>query len=183
MIDVKIDFDDAAFGLLSRRLTPAALLAATRRAVRKTALWVRTHLLRRLRDHDIRRKVIIHRIRLYNKNWRNGEGGGPAVKVWFGIDAINADTLAKPRKDAGGYWVKDFYFPGAFVPTINPKFKGKLYSRTTRERLPFQREKIEIEAAANDAFNQIVDQIPGRLQELMRQELNYEVEKMLGRAR
>lgn len=183
MIDVKIDFDDAAFGQLSRNLTPAALLAATRRAVRKTALWVRTHLLRQLRDPDIKRKIIVHRVRLYDKNWRAGGGGGPGVKVWFGVNAINADTLGKPKATGDGYMVKSFYFEQAFMPIRNAQLKNKLYQRTTRNRLPIQRAKVEIDHMANDAFAMIVDQIPGRLQELMRQELNYEVEKMLGRAR
>lgn len=178
MIDVKVDFDARQLKALSRGLSVSVLERATKRAVRKTALWVRTHLLRYLRDDGIKRKIIVHRVKIYDKEWRHGGGGGPAVKVWFGVNAVNADELGRPIKTGSGYRVKSWHFESAFVPTRNPRFKGKLYRRTTSRRLPIQRAKVEVDEMANDAFAMIVGQIPGRLHELMRQELNYEVSKL-----
>ena len=181
MIDVKIDFDDALYRDFARFLSTNALQSATRRAVRKTALWVRTQLLRLMKDPDIKRKIIVHRVRLYDKSWRGGGAAGPAVKVWFGVDAINADTLGQPKQAGRGYTVKRFYFEGAFVPSKNPRLAGKLYQRTTAKRLPIMRAKAEIDHMANDAFAQISGKIPSRLRELIRQELNFEIHKKAAR--
>ncbi|MCG9026717.1 hypothetical protein LH462_11140 [Laribacter hongkongensis] len=183
MISVKLDLDSGSLAALSRGLSVALLGRAAKRAVRKTALWVRTQMLRRMGDDGIRRKLIVHRVRLYDKSWREDGGGGLAVKVWFGVDAINADTLGKPVRSGKGYRVKSWRFESAFVPTRNPRYAGKLYQRTTASRLPIQRAKVEIDEMANDAFALITDRIPGRLHELMLQELNYEWHKLAGRAR
>lgn len=183
MLDVKLDFDTGPLAALTRGLSTTLLERATKRAVRKTALWVRTHLARDLGDYGIRRKIIIHRIRLYDKAWRSGGGSGPAVKVWFGVDALNADVLGKPVRSGRGYRVKSWRFESAFVPNKNPRFAGKLYQRTTRDRLPIQRAKVEIDHMAGDSFARITELIPDRLHELMRQELNYELHKLAGRAR
>ena len=178
MLAVKVDFDDRALKSFSAGLSVSALERAAKRAVRKTALWVRTQLLRYLRDDGIRRKIIVHRVKLYDKAWRTGGGSGPAVKVWFGVNAVNADELGRPVKTASGYRVRSWQFDAAFMPGINPRYRGKLYQRTTRHRLPIQRAKVEVDEMANDAFALIVHQIPGRLRELMAQELRYEVEKV-----
>ncbi|MCG9083942.1 hypothetical protein [Laribacter hongkongensis] len=183
MIAVKLDLESGSLAALSRGLSATLLERAAKRAVRKTALWVRTQLLRSLRDEGIRRKVIVHRVRLYDKAWRGGGGAGPAVKVWFGVDAIHADTLGKPVRSGSGYRVKSWRFESAFVPTKNPRFAGRLYQRTTASRLPIQRARVEIDEMANDAFALIAGRIPARLNELMRQELNYEFHKLAGRAR
>ncbi|MCX7206505.1 MAG: hypothetical protein NT086_11075 [Proteobacteria bacterium] len=183
MIDIKIDFDDASIKALASGLSLHALERATKRAVRKTALWTRTHLLRELKDGGIRRKMIVHRVRIYDKQWREGSDGGPAVKIWFGISALNADELGKPIKTARGYRVKSWHFEAAFMPSKNSRYNGKLYQRTSKARLPIKRAKVEVDLMANTAFSRITGLIPGRLQTLMQQELNYELHKLAGRAR
>lgn len=180
MINVKIDFDDQALIPLTRGLSGSALAKATKRAVRKTALWVRTHLLRKLKDEGMRRKCIVHRVRIYDKAWRAGGGGGFATKVWFGINSIPADTLGKPVKTKTGYRVKSWRFDNAFVPTKNARMAGKLYVRTTARRMPVQRAQVQIDADANAAFSEIAGQVPARFQALMIQELRYELLKLAG---
>ena len=180
MIDVKIDFDDKDMAALSRGLSGNALGKATKRAVRKTALWVRTHLLRRLKDEGVRRKCIVHRVRVYDKAWREGGGGGFATKVWFGINSIPADTLGKPVKTKTGYRVKSWRFDNAFVPTKNARMAGKLYVRTTARRMPVQRAQVQISAEASAAFAEISSQVPARFRALMLQELRYELLKLTG---
>ena len=183
MIDIKIDFDQASLKALASGLTIHALERATKRAVRKAALWTRTHLLRELKDGGIRRKMIVHRVRIYDKQWRGGGSGGPAVKIWFGISALNADELGKPVKTARGYRVKGWHFEAAFMPSKNSRYNGKLYQRTSKARLPIRRAKVEVDQMANASFAKITGLIPDRLQTLMQQELNYELHKLAGRAR
>lgn len=186
MIALKIDFDDSDILTLTKELSPGRVLDAVRRAIYKTALWVRTHLASELKEEDLPRKLIVSRVQLYRQNWRKGPGAGGegrAVKVWFGIDPVKADLIATPIKVDRGYRVQKWEFPGGFVPTLNERFKGKLYQRTTSRRLPFQRARVEVNEQATRAFNAIIDQVPGRLKTVALQELNYELQKVLGHAR
>lgn len=177
MIGVEIDFDDSQFIKFTEVLTPARIQVAINRAVRKTALWVRTHLLRKIKDEGIRRKIIVHRVRLYNKGWRDGVAGGTAVKVWFGINAVEADRISKPIKMSKGYRVGKWQFPIGFMPKSRP---GKLYERTTSKRLPIERSKVEIDEEANAAFEEIAGQVPDRMRTLAIQELGFEMHKAMG---
>ena len=179
MIAVKLDFDDKEFFSFTEKLAPFAIQSAINRAVRKTALWSRTHLLRRIKDEGILRRIIVHRVQLYNKNWRAGIEGGKAVKVWFGINPISADRISRPVKTAKGYRVKKWEFQQAFVPKAG-RLAGKLYERTTKNRLPIRRSKVEIDEAGNAAFREVEGLIPARMQELALQELRFEVHKALG---
>lgn len=179
MNPVKIDFDDKEFFEFSEVLTPSAIERAMKRAVRKTAKWVRTHLLREVKDIGIKRKIIVHRVRLYNKNWREGIAGGKAAKVWFGVDPLEADRIAKPIKMSKGYRVKKWKFPTAFMPKSG-RYAGKLYQRTTKKRLPIMRSKVEIDDAANKAMEKIEPLIPARMRQLVIQELRYEMHKEQG---
>lgn len=179
MIAVKLDFDDSEFVGFTEKLGPAAIQSAINRAVRKSALWTRTHLLRRVKDEGILRRIIAYRVQLYNKNWRAGIEGGKAVKVWFGIDPISADRISRPTKLAKGYRVKKWEFSTAFVPQKG-RFANKLFERTSKSRFPIRRSKVEIDEAANAAFNEVEALIPARMRELALQELRYEVHKALG---
>ncbi|WP_294348478.1 hypothetical protein [Prosthecochloris sp.] len=180
MNPVKIDFDDEEFFEFSEVLTPSAIERALKRAVRKTSMWVRTHLLREVKDIGVKRKVIVHRVRLYNKAWRESGDGGKAVKVWFGIDPLKADKIARPIRMSKGYRVKKWKFPTAFMPSKNSKYSGKLYQRTTKKRLPIMRSKVEIDEAANKAMEKIEPLIPARMRELAIRELRYEMHKEQG---
>jgi hypothetical protein len=179
MIAVKIDFDEDAFREFSEVLTPLQIQKAINRTTRKTSLWVRTHLLRALGDYDIRRKIVVHRVKVYNKGWRTGADGGTAVKVWFGIDAVEADRIAKPVRMTKGYRVKQWEFPTAFM-TKSGRYKGKLYERTTANRLPIIRSKVEIDVPATDAFDVISGKVPDRMRTIALQELSFELKKATG---
>lgn len=180
MIAVKIDFDGEAFYRFTEELGPAAIEAAIKRANRKTALWVRTHLLRAIKDEGIRRKIIVYRVRLYDKNWRAGGGGGKAIKVWFGVDPVQADRIAKPVKMEKGYRVQRWEFPKAFIPKKG-RSAGKLMERDTKNRTPIRRSLVEIDDAANAAFDEISNQVPEKMTQFALQELRYEVYKATGK--
>lgn len=181
MIAVKLDFDSSEFVRFTEQLGPAAIQSAINRAVRKSALWTRTQLLRRVKDEGIMRRIIAYRVQLYNKNWRSGIEGGKAVKIWFGIDPISADRIARPTKLSKGYRVKKWEFKSAFVPQKG-RFAGKLFERSGKSRFPIRRSKVEIDEAGNRAFNEVEGLIPARMQELALQELRYEVHKAMGTA-
>lgn len=178
MIAVKLDFDDADLVKFLEAMGPAQIQVAINRAVRKTAQWVRTHLLRKVKDETgIARKVIAYRAQLYNKAWRSGGDGGKAVKVWFGVDPIKADKIDTPIKTAKGYRVKKWDFEGGFMP---PTRKGRLFQRVGKERLPIRRATVEIDEQGTAAFNEIAELIPARMRELAVQELRYEMHKAMG---
>jgi hypothetical protein len=179
MIDVKIDFDAHEFYRFTEMIGSIQIQNAMNRAVRKAALWVRTHLLRRIKDEGIRRKIIASRVRIYNKDWRAGVDGGKAVKVWFGIDPVFADRIGKPVKTPEGYRIGARQFPGAFIPK-NGRYAGKMYQRTTSKRMPIMRSRVEIDEQANRAFDEISAMVPARLNQLVLQELRYEVFKATG---
>ncbi|MDR2164586.1 MAG: phage tail protein [Zoogloeaceae bacterium] len=180
---LRIDLEDAEFKRMIAHLSAPALTKATRRATRKTAAWVRTHLARKAANQaQIPRRIIATRIRLYNQNWRSG-GGGTAVKVWFGLNPVFADTIGKATQGAGGVKVGSFYFPSAFIPGKNPRFAGKVYQRSTAHRLPIMRSRVEMEGDGRAAYDAIRKSIEPRFVEIMRQEINYELLKAAGNAR
>ncbi|MDR0672515.1 MAG: phage tail protein [Zoogloeaceae bacterium] len=175
----KVDFDDRQWQAFSESLKPERLQIAARRAVRKTSAWVKTHIAREVKDRTkIPKKLIASRVKVYDKNWRDGGGGGYALKVWFGIDPVFADRIAPARQTKTGVSVGKYRFPGAFIPTKSPRYMGKVYYRTTDNRLPIMRARVEIEGEARPAFEKIKQGIEARLMELMRQELNYELSKV-----
>jgi len=178
MISVGIDFDDKEFIEFTDKLSPGKVGRAMHRTVRETSKWLRTHLLRLVKDEGIKRKAIVHRVQIYNKSWRDGSEKGKAVKVWFGIDPVPADTVGKPVKTSKGYRVKKWKFPGAFMPTKKEGMVGKLYQRTTKQRLPIQRSKIEIDEYAESALKKLEGQIPGRMRELAIRELKAEIRRL-----
>lgn len=180
MIAVKLDFDDADLVKFLEAMGPAQIQAAINRAVRKTALWVRTHLLRRVKDDvGIARKIIAYRAQLYNKAWRSGVEGGKAVKVWFGVDPLKADKIATPKKTAKGYRVQKWEFAPSFVPQAG-RFAGKLFERVGKERFPIRRSTVEIDEQGTAAFKEIEGLIPARMREIAIQELRYEMHKAMG---
>ncbi len=183
MIEVRAAFDDAAFQPLARLLDDARIIAAARRAMRKTAGWVRTQMARALgNEARLPKRLLATRGNVYDKGWRDGGDGGLAFKVWFGLDPIFADRIGTPIKTTRGYRVGRHRFDGAFMPKRG-RYAGKLYHRTTDARLPIMRARVEIDELGKRVFARLEPRIPERFNELLRQEMNYEIAKMEGRAR
>ena len=179
MIAVKLDFDSKEFIKFTYELDPAAIQRAIGRAVRKTAAWVRTHLTRNVKNEmDLPRKIIAYRVQQYSKAFRQGIEGGKAVKVWFGIDPLKADRIDTPKKMSKGYRVKKWEFKQGFMP---PSRAGKLYERTTKNRLPIKRATVEINEAGNKAFAEIANQVPAKMEQMALAELRYEVFRATGK--
>jgi hypothetical protein len=184
MDSIRIDFNDAQFKRSVEYLSGNALNMAIRRAVKKTANWIRTHVGMKLKDKtQIPRALFTARIRSYDQDWRSSGGGGSAVKVWFGFNPVFADRISKARQTASGVTIGKRKYPGAFIPTKSPRFAGKVYQRTTDHRLPIMRPRVEIENEGRAIYEEIRPQIEARLMELLRQEVNYELQKAVGNAR
>lgn len=183
MIDVRVEFSDEQFGRMARLLDDARIQMAARRASRKTAGWVRTQMARAMGNAlQLPKRILAARGKFYDKGWRSGGGSGMAFKVWFGLNHVFADRVGEPRKLARGYAVKGRKFETAFIPKRG-RYAGKLYHRTTDARLPIMRARIEIEDEGRKVFEALKPKILGRFTELLKQELNYEILKMEGRAR
>lgn len=180
MIEVRADFDSSELQPLARLLDDGRVTAAARRAAKKTAGWVRTHMARALgNEAKLPKRILASRGKLYDKGRADG---GSAFKVWFGLDPIFADRIGAAQKLARGYRVGRHTFKGAFVPGRG-RYAGKLYHRTTDARLPITRARVEIDEAGKRVFKRLEPEIEGRFMALLQQELNYEIVKTEGRAR
>jgi hypothetical protein len=177
MITLALDFNNAGITRLATGLSQQVIDTATKRAVRKTAVWMRGVMAKNASaTTQLPKRILASRIQLYKK------GDGHAMKVWLGANPVIADTIATPRKLAQGYAVGKHTFPNAFMPQSG-RYAGKLYQRTTAKRLPIQRVKVEIENEGKAAFDAAALQVEARFLEIMRHEINYEISKVMDSGR
>lgn len=185
MLALKADFDDRALRQFAQALSEAHLLAAARRASSKAARWMHTQISRQVADEARfpKRLIKVTRGKVYDKGWRRKSAdSGYAYKVWLGLNPVAADTLGKPRQLRKGYAVGKRRFPDAFMPKRGV-YAGKLYQRTTPNRMPIQRVRVEWEEIGRRVFEQQIPRLQVRYRELMLQELRFEVLRAAGVAK
>ncbi|WP_110969287.1 hypothetical protein [Pseudomonas huaxiensis] len=180
-------------------LAPKAFAAAHRRAINKTLRWMRTHIARAIGQQErIAQSAVRQRLRAYPVN-SNGQG-----KLWFGINAIEASRAGRARQTRTGVSVAGRRYEGAFykkvygdkpdiwIRTASKHFKasdypetasggggnGWLYEDGNDSRFPLAKAKLSLEGVRPhfDAWARRANQ---RLLEILEQELNYEMQKML----
>ncbi|WP_269497225.1 phage tail protein [Castellaniella sp. S9] len=152
-------------------LTENAARAAAKRALLKTAKWTQTRARRALSNEmRIQQKLLQARLRLYRRE------GGMEQLVWLGLNAFAAKRLGTPRRRAGGTQVGAHFFEGAFPIK---RFGGGVYRRTGRERFPLELAKLPIDEAGAAALRQAAERADERLLEVMRQEMEYELSKII----
>ena len=174
-LDVRVSPHELQRLLAVYNVTQPACKRAAQRAVNKCAKWVEGQA-RRAISHELRvaQKVIKGRLRLYIK------GDALARKVWLGLNGVAAHKFARVRVNGRGVQVAGRQFDGAFVIR---RFGGGVYRRTGQERFPLELIKIPIEDVGDRALRQAAQAAEERLMVLLRQELNYEFQKILGNAR
>lgn len=174
-LDVRLSQSDLQRLLSVYRVTEPACKRAARRAVNKCAKWTQGQA-RRAISNELRvaQKVIRSRLRLYNK------GDALAKKVWLGLNSVAAHKLGRVRVSGRGVNVAGRQLDGAFVIR---RYGGGVYRRTGRGRFPLELVKIPIDDAGGRALRQAAHAAEARLLELLRQELNYEFQKVLGNVR
>jgi len=183
------------------KLVPKAAAAAQRRAINKTLGWLRTHIARDVgRQEGIAMRAVRQRLRAYSV-----KGSSTRGKLWFGLNALEASRTGRPRQTQAGVSVGRRRYAGAFfkkvygngpdiwIRTASKQFKASDYpdsevSRATGvssgwiaendSRFPLAKAKVSIEDARShfETWTRRADQ---RLLEILKQELNYELQKYM----
>ncbi|WP_414451505.1 phage tail protein [Burkholderia sp. 22PA0099] len=174
LMKVEIDVKGASAVLAS--LPPAAMQAAWRRTLRKTSAWIRSQTAKEVGDETgIQKKLLRQRMYFYMRSADTG-------KVWLGLNPIDAHRLGAVRRTKAGMRAGKVQFDGAWRKT-KAQPRGPIFRRTGKARTPFERVTMEWAQSGDPAFRRAARACEARLMTVLRQEVNYEVQKALNRAR
>lgn len=168
---------------------PGQIARASRRAVRKVTRSAGAELARALADeHQLPLAVFGaaggrgRRVRLAVRAGRHGKltnvRAGFNVDdsvgtIWIGRNPVKAAYLGTPRQTPAGARAGKHFFDRAFVATLKSGHVG-IFKRTGKSRLPIESQTVRLEHSES-IIARIASGIPTRLSELLRQELNFEV--------
>jgi len=180
---------------------PKAAANAQRRAINKTLRWLATHIARAVgRQERIAVAAVRQRLRAYPVT-----GGANSGKLWFGLNAMEASRIGRPRQSRSGVSVAGRRFQGAFfkkvygntadvwIRTGSKHFRADDYpdSDVSRavgassgwiaehdNRFPLAKAKVSLEQA-RPHFESWVRKADEHLVHVLQQELNFEVQKHL----
>ena len=180
------------------QLVPKAAAAAQRRAINKTLGWLRTHIARAVgKQERIAIGTVRQRLRAYPVS-----GGAMRGKLWFGVNAIEASRIGKARQTRAGVSVAGRRYQGAFfkqvyggspdiwIRTSSNHFNATDYPGSTQgrrssgfiaesdNRFPLAKAKVSLDQV-RPHFDNWVKQADERLLEILKQELNFELQKYL----
>lgn len=180
------------------QLVPKAAAAAQRRAINKTLGWLRTHIARAVgKQERIAIGAVRQRLRAYPVS-----GGAMRGKLWFGVNAIEASRVGKARQTRAGVSVAGRRYQGAFFkqvygssPDIWIRTSSKHFNATdypgsslgrrssgfiaeNDNRFPLAKAKVSLDQV-RPHFDNWVKQADERLLEILKQELNFELQKYL----
>ena len=185
------------------KLVPKAAATAHRRAINKTLGWLRTHIARAVsRQERIAVAAVRQRLRSYPVS-----GGASSGKLWFGLNAIESSRIGRARQTSSGVSVAGRRYQGAFlkkvygskpdiwIRTASKHFNADDYPDSTvsagrgassgwvaenGDRFPLAKAKVSLEQA-RPHFESWVQKADERLLEILKQELNFELQKYLKR--
>ncbi|MCW5319632.1 phage tail protein [Verminephrobacter aporrectodeae subsp. tuberculatae] len=172
---LKVEIDTQKVMGLLRGLPPSALQGAWRRTLRKTANWIKGQTAKAISGAArIPQKLIRRRLYFFLRSGNTG-------KVWLGLNAIEAHRLGTPRQTRRGVTVGRHRFEGAWMK----KKTGPegVYRRKGRGRMPYEKVKYDWSGSGEDALKSAAARSEARLMTVLRQEVNYELQKAAGRAR
>lgn len=180
------------------QLVPKAAAAAQRRAINKTLGWLRTHIARAVgKQERIAIGTVRQRLRAYPVS-----GGAMRGKLWFGVNAIEASRIGRPRQSRTGVSVAGRRYQGAFfkqvygsspdiwIRTSSKHFNATDYPGSTQgrsssgfvaesdNRFPLAKAKVSLDQV-RPHFESWVKRADERLLEVLKQELNFELQKYL----
>jgi len=151
-------------------LSQAAVRAAARRAVQKTARSTQAESSRALSSElRVQQKLIRARLRLYRT------GDALTQKVWLGLNAVAAAHLGQPRRAAGGTQVGRHFFKDAFPIA---RYGNGVYRRVGKGRFPLELVKLDIQQTGDAVMNQAAARAEERLMRFLQQELRFELSKL-----
>ncbi|MGF6220944.1 hypothetical protein [Pseudomonas sp. YL-218 TE3947] len=182
-------------------LVPKAAAAAQRRAINKTLRWLATQIARAVgRQERIAVAAVRQRLRAYPVS-----GGANSGKLWFGLNAMEASRIGRPRQSRSGVSVAGRRFQGAFfkkvygnsadvwIRTASKHFDANDYPDSEvsgaggassgwiaehGSRFPLAKAKVSLEQA-RPHFESWIRKADEHLVHVLQQELNFEVQKHL----
>ncbi|WP_035552123.1 phage tail protein [Burkholderia sp. 9120] len=173
---LKVEIDVGAVTAALQGLSPQAMQAAWRRTLRKTAAWIKTQTGKEVsKGTQIPQKAIRKRLYFFMRSADTG-------KVWLGLNPIEAHRLGSVRETKKGMRAGRFTFDGAWRQT-KAKPDGALYQRTGKARTPFEVVTVDWSKTGDPAFRRAARMCEERLMTILRQEVNYEIQKALGGVR
>ena len=180
---------------------PKAAAAAQRRAINKTLRWLATQIARAVgRQERIAVAAVRQRLRAYPVS-----GGANSGKLWFGLNAMEASRIGRPRQSRSGVSVAGRRFQGAFfkkvygnsadvwIRTASKHFDASDYPDSDvsgaggassgwiaehGSRFPLAKAKVSLEQA-RPHFESWISKADEHLVHVLQQELNFEVQKHL----
>ncbi|WP_339425272.1 phage tail protein [Pseudomonas proteolytica] len=180
------------------QLVPKAAAAAQRRAINKTLGWLRTHIARAVgKQERIAIGAVRQRLRAYPVS-----GGTMRGKLWFGVNAIEASRIGRARQTRAGVSVAGRQYQGAFfkqvygsspdiwIRTSSKHFNSTDYPDSSQgrrrsgfveesdNRFPLAKAKVSLDQV-RPHFDSWVKRADERLLEILKQELNFELQKYL----
>ncbi|MBY8959136.1 hypothetical protein J1G18_17755 [Pseudomonas sp. MIS38] len=182
-------------------LVPKAAAAAQRRAINKTLRWLATQIARAVgRQERIAVAAVRQRLRAYPVR-----GGANSGKLWFGLNAMEASRIGRPRQSRSGVSVAGRRFQGAFfkkvygnsadvwIRTASKHFDASDYPDSDvsgaggassgwiaehGSRFPLAKAKVSLEQA-RPHFESWIRKADEQLLHVLQQELNFELQKHL----
>ncbi|MCA8330366.1 phage tail protein [Burkholderia cepacia] len=174
LLKVEIDVRGALEVLAG--LPPAAMQAAWRRTLRKTGAWIRSQTAKEVSGATgIQQKLLRQRMYFFMRSLDTG-------KVWLGINPLEAHRLGAVRRTKKGMRAGRSLFEGAWRKT-KAQPDGAIYRRTGKARTPFEVVTVEWSQTGDPAFRRAARVCEARLMTVLRQEVNYEIQKAANRAR
>ncbi|MDR8049865.1 phage tail protein [Burkholderia cenocepacia] len=174
LLKIEIDVRGALEALAG--LPPAAMQAAWRRTLRKTGAWIRSQTAKEVSGATgIQQKLLRQRMYFFMRSLDTG-------KVWLGLNPIEAHRLGAVRRTKKGMRAGKSLFEGAWRKT-KAQPDGAIYRRIGKARTPFEVVTVEWAQTGDPAFRRAARACEARLMTVLRQEVNYEIQKAANRAR
>lgn len=171
-LKVEIDIKDVTAAL--QGLSSAAMQAAWRRTLRKTAAWIKSQTAKEVSGATkIPQKVIKSRMYFFLRSAEKG-------KVWLGLNPVEVHRLGKVTQTGKGMRVGRTSYEGAWRKT-EAQPNGPLYRRIGKARRPYQVITVDLSKAGDPAFRRAAQLCEARLMTILNQEVNYEIQKAIGR--
>jgi len=153
---------DKALADMPRRLDLAAA-----RALRKTALWLRTHSSREIsRELRITQSPLRHRYQIHSRSTAK------EVKLWVGLQPISVHYLGTPKQTPTGVAVGHRQYDAAFISPMRST-QRLVFRRKGRERLPIEKVTEDWEGPAIGALERWEKRALERFMDLFEHEARY----------
>jgi hypothetical protein len=134
---------------------PEVIEKAMRFAVQRVTQWAVSQVTRGVaKAAGVQLRVIKGRVHI---TIRDGFGW-----VWVGLNPISARRL-DPQEVSGGVQAAGRFFPDAFIVKGNGPLAGQVMVRRGPERLPIDKQVVDIEAQSTPVVQKISDEVNARL--------------------